>query len=162
VANFVFNVARGRAHELHSRVDGNDPANSALIIVVLAESGLEADDVLRDYDTLSALLGGASNEATNTNYARKTLTDSDISAATINDTDDYVRLTYATQTWNSVAAGDSWRKLLVCYDGDTTAGTDANIVPVTAHDMLINGAAIVPSGANIIWNPGNGYYESRA
>lgn len=127
---------------------------------MLAETGLESDDVLRDYDTLSALLAGASNEVTNTGYARKVLTDADISAGTVDDTNDRVTLTFPTQTWTAVAAGDSWRKLLVCYDSDTTSGTDANIVPVTAHDMLISGAPIVPSGADILWNPGDGYYRS--
>lgn len=162
MGQFVFNIARGKAAEYHARVDGNDPANSALILVVLREAGLESDALLRDYDTLAAILAGASDEATNTGYARKVLTDTDIAAGTVDDTNDRVTLTYATQTWTSVAAGDSWRKLLVCYDADTTAGTDANIVPVTAHDMLINGAAIVPSGANIVWNPGDGYYRSSA
>jgi hypothetical protein len=162
MGQLVFNIARGRAVEFHERVNNNDPTNAALIIVVLAEAGLESDDLLRDYDTLSALLAGASNEVTNTNYARKTLTDADIAAASVDDANDRVTLTYSTQTWTSVAAGDSWRKLLVCYDSDTTAGTDANIIPVTAHDMLISGAAIVPSGANILWNPGDGYYRSSA
>jgi hypothetical protein len=162
VAGFVFNISRGKAAEYHARVDGNDPANSALILVVLRAAALESDALLRDYDTLSAILAGASDEATNTNYARKTLTDADISAGTVDDTNDRVTLTYATQTWTSVAAGDSWAKLLVCYDSDTTAGTDANIVPVTAHDMLISGAAVIPSGANIVWSVPSGYYVSSA
>lgn len=128
---------------------------------MLAESGLESDDVLKDYDTLSALLAGASNEVTNTNYARKTLTDSDIAAASVDDTNDWALLPFPTQTFTSIAAGDAWRKLLVCYDSDTTGGTDANIVPVTAHDLLINGAAIVPSGANIVVSGANGYARAR-
>jgi len=48
------------------------------------------------------------------------------------------------QTWNAVAAGDGWSKLLVCYDADTAAGTDANIIPLTAHDFVV-----VPDGTNI-------------
>jgi hypothetical protein len=160
VADFVFNVARGRAHEFHSRVDGNDPANSALVLVVLAEAGLESDAVLRDKDDLAAVLAGTTNEVTNTGYARKTLTDAELSPATIDDTADKVTLSFPTQTWTSVAAGDSWRKLLVCYDSDTTVGTDANIIPVTAHDLLINGAAIVPSGGNIVISLPNGYWSS--
>lgn len=162
MASLVFNIARGRAHELHARVDGNDPTNAALILVVLAEVGLESDDVLRDKDDLAAVLSGTTNEATNTNYARKTLTDADISAATIDDTNNLVRLTFSTQTFTSIAAGDAWRKLLVCYDSDTTGGTDANIIPVTAHDLLISGAAIIPSGANIVVSLPNGYYTSTA
>lgn len=161
MANFTFNVAKGRTREYHERVDGNDPANSALIIVVLAEAGLESDDVLKDYDTLSALLAGASNEVTNTNYARKTLTDADITAASVDDTNDWALMPFPTQTFTSIAAGDAWRKLLVCYDSDTTSGTDANIIPVTAHDLLIAGAAVVPSGANIVVSGANGYARAR-
>ena len=160
MASFVFNVAKGRVAEIHERVNNNDPTNAALVVVVLAESGLESDDTLEDYDTLSALLAGASNEATNTNYARKTLTDADISAITVDDTNDRVTATFSNQTWTSVGAGDSWRKLLVCYDSDTTGGTDANIVPLTAHDLLISGAAVVPTGANIVVSlPSGGYLQ---
>lgn len=162
MGQLVTNVGRGRAVELHNRVNDNDPANAALILVVLAESGLESDDLLRDYDTLSALLAGASNEVTNTNYARKTLTDADLAAPTVDDALDKVSLTFGTQTFTSIAAGDSWRKLLVCYDSDTTAGTDANIVPIVAHDLLLNGAAIIPSGANVVISLPNGYYQSSA
>jgi hypothetical protein len=159
---FVFNVAKGRTIELHNRVDGNDPTNSALILVVLAESGLESDDVLRDMDTLSAVVAGTTNEVTNTNYARKTLTDTNIAAATVDDANDWQYATFSTQTFTSIAAGDSWRKLLVCYDSDTTSGTDANIIPITAHDLLISGAAVVPNGANVIVSvPATGYVLGR-
>jgi len=101
------------------------------------------------------------NEPTNAGYARKTLTDTDIVAATVDDTADTATVTFPTQTYTTVAAGDSWRKLLVCYDSDTTVGTDANIVPVTAHDLLINGAAIIPSGVNIVVAVPNGYAVAR-
>jgi hypothetical protein len=32
---------------------------------------------------------------------------------------------------------NSLGKLLVCYDDDTTAGTDANIIPWTYHDFVV-------------------------
>jgi hypothetical protein len=157
MANFGFNIAKGRELEYHTRVDGNDPANSALILVVLAESGLESDDVLKDKDDLAAVVSGTTNEVTNTNYARKTLTDADIAAVTVDDTNDRVTATFSNQTFTSIASGDSWRKLLVCYDSDTTGGTDANIVPIAAYDLLINGAAVVPTGANIVISAPSGY-----
>ncbi len=157
MATFIFNVARGRIAELHSRVDGNDPANSALILVVLAAAGLESDAVLKDKDDLAAVVAGTTNEVTNTGYVRKTLTDTDISPYTVDDTNDRITATFATQTFTTISAGDSWSKLLVCYDSDTTAGTDANIVPLSAHDLRINGAVIVPSGANIVVSLPNGY-----
>lgn len=153
--NFVFDVGRARAAELHARVDGNDPAASALILVVLALSGIEDDDAMKEHATLSAVLSASSNEVTNTGYARKTLTDSSITAAVVSS--GRVTLPFPTQTWTTVSAGDAWRKLLVCYDGDTGAGTDANIIPVTAHDLLLNGQAIVPAGTDIIVAGSAGY-----
>lgn len=155
MANFVFNIAKGRVAEFFNRVDSNDPANSALIIVVLATSGLESDATLIDMDTLAAVVAGTTNEVTNTNYARKTLTDADV-AFTVDDANDRVDLDFADQTWTSVAAGDGWSKLLVCYDPDTTAGTDANIIPLTAHDFVVT-----PDGNNIVAQPSaTGFYRA--
>ena len=144
MADFVFNIAKGRVAELYNRVDTNDPANSALVIVVLATSGLETDAVLKDKDTLADVVSGTTNEVTNTGYARKVLTDASLSAFAADDTNDRVDLDFADQTWTGVAAGDGWSKLLVCYDSDTTAGTDANIIPLTAHDFVVT-----PDGSDI-------------
>lgn len=146
---FQFNVSLGREVEFFNRVDGNDPANSAFIMVVLALAGLESDSVLKDYDTLSALLAGASNEVTNTNYARKTITDADISAYTVDDSLNQILLTLPSQVFSNIAAGDTWRKVLICYDSDTTGGGDASIIPVTAHDLLVAGVPIAPASNNI-------------
>lgn len=144
MANQVFNIALGRVAELYNRVDLNDPANSALIIVILATAGIEADAVLKDKDDLAAVVAGTTNEVTNTNYARKVLTDADIVAFAPDDANDRVDLDIPDQTWTAVAAGDGWNDLLVCYDSDTTAGTDANIVPMTMHDFVVT-----PDGSDI-------------
>ena len=77
------------------------------------------------------------------------LTDTEFAAPTTDDTNNLVRLTYPDQTWASVVAGDSWAKLLTCTDYDTTTGTDTDTVLITAQDMLVNGAYVVPSGVNI-------------
>src|SRR5262245_13626099 len=145
MADLVFNVAKGRVAELYNRVKTNDPANSALIIVVLATSGLETDAVLRDKDTLADLVSGTTNEVTNSGYARKVLTDADLVAFAADDTNDRVDLDMPDQTWPTVASGDGWSKLVVCWDSDTTAGTDANIVPMTMHDFVV-----VPDGSDIV------------
>jgi len=144
MADFVFNIAKGRVVEYFNRVDTNDPTNSALIVVVLATSGLESDATLIDFNDLAAVVAGTTNEVTNTNYARKVLTDADITMPAPDDTNDRYDLDIADQTWTAVAAGDGWSKLLVCYDSDTTAGTDANIVPLTAHDFVVT-----PDGSDI-------------
>lgn len=144
MAASVANIAKGRVAEFYNRVDSNDPANSALIMVVLNSSGLEAHATLIDYDTLAAILAAANDEVTNTNYARKTITDADLGALTPDDTNNRMDCDIPDQTWTSVAAGDNWGMIVVCYDSDTTAGTDANIIPLTFHDFVV-----VPSGANI-------------
>lgn len=156
MGNFVFNCSKGRVAEMYNRVDTNDPANSALVVVGLATSGLESDATLIDLDTLAAVVAGATNEVTNTNYARKVLTDSDLSAMAPDDTNDWMQIAIPNQTWSAVASGDGWSKLLVCYDGDTTGGSDSNVIPLTAHDFVI-----VPDGSDIIANfATNGVYRA--
>lgn len=144
MANQIFNNALGRVAELYRRVDINDPANSALVIVILATAGIETDAVLKDKDTLADLVSGTTNEVTNTGYARKVLTDADIVAFAPDDTNDRVDLDIPDQTWTGVAAGDGWQDFVVCYDNDTTAGTDANIEPLTLHDFVVT-----PDGSDI-------------
>jgi len=150
MANGSFNISLGRETEYYNRVDTNDPANSAFIIMVLANAGLESDAVLKDKDDFAAVVSGTTNEVTNAGYARKTITDADLAAFTVDDTLDRIVLQMPTQTFVAVAAGDLWRKLVIGYDSDTTAGTDANIIPVKFFDILINGAALIPNGNNII------------
>lgn len=144
MANFVFNISLGRVAELYNRVDLNDPANSALIIAILATAGIETDAVLKDKDDLAAVVVGTTNEVTNAGYARKVLTDADIVAFAPDDVNDRVDLDIPDQTWTAVAAGDGWNDFLVCYDNDTAGGTDANIVPMTMHDFVVT-----PDGSDI-------------
>lgn len=143
MADFLFNIAKGRVAEFYNRVKSNDPANSALIIVVIDANG-DTDATMRDRDDLAALLGGTANEVTNTNYARKVLTDADLAALSIDDTNDRIDLDIPDLTWTAVAAGTAWTDILVCYDPDTTGGTDSAIIPLTCHDF-----AVTPDGSDI-------------
>lgn len=143
MADFVYNIAKGRVAELYNRVDSNDPANSALVIVVIDANG-DTDATMKDRDDLAALLGGTANEVTNSGYARKTLTDADIVAFAPDDTNDRVDLDIPDQTWTGVAAGTAWTDMDVTYDPDTTVGTDSTIVPLTNHDF-----AVTPDGSDI-------------
>lgn len=137
MADIVFNIAKGKVALYHDKVDGNDPSNSALIVVLLKTAA--SDATLRDQDTLAAVLAGGSTEADFTNYARKTLTDADISAAAVDDANDRVDADIPDQTWTSAggASNNTLAKLLVCYDPDTTGGTDSAIIPLTAHDFVV-------------------------
>lgn len=142
--NFVPNIAKGRVAELHDRVENNDPANSALVVVAI-NAGAVTDAAMKDADTLAALLALGVTEATNSGYARKVLTDADLAAIPApDDTNDRNERSLPTLLWTAVAAGSSWTDLVVCYDPDTTSGIDANLVPLTVFDFPQN-----PSGADI-------------
>lgn len=144
MADFVFNIAKGRVAEYYNRVDGNDPANSALVIVAIDANG-DTDATMKDRDDLAALLGGIANEVTNVNYARKVLTDADIAALAPDDANDRMDVDIPDQTFSAIAAGTAWTDLIVCYDPDTTVGTDADLIPLTCHDF-----AVTPDGSDIV------------
>jgi hypothetical protein len=154
--DFVFNIALGKVAEYAARVNANDPTNSALIIVVLEATGLEADGTLKNYDTLSALTGGGSSEPEQAQYARKTLDNTGGITITVTDGSDKVEVDCPDQTWSAVVAGDSWSKLLVCYDPDTTTGTDTTVIPLVGLDI-----DVVPDGNDIVWQPNaSGFYRA--
>ena len=73
MGNIVANQGLARVGELFNRVGGNDPANAVLVIELLASTGLETDAVLKDMDTMAAVVAGTTNVATNTGYAPKIL-----------------------------------------------------------------------------------------
>lgn len=133
---FVFNVAKGRVAELYNRVKSGDPANSALVLVAI-NAGAATDATMKDYGTLETLLGDASvAEVTNSGYARKVLAAADLAAIPAPDNaNDRVERSLPTQTWAAVAAGTAWTDIVVCYDPDTTSGTDADLIPLTLFDF---------------------------
>lgn len=143
MADFVYNIAKGRVVELYNRVKINDPANAVLVIVIIDANG-DSDASMKVRDDLASLLGGIANEVTNTGYARKVLSDADINAFIPDDVNHRIDLDIPDQTWTGVAAGSPWTDLLVCYDPDSTSGTDANLIPLTSHDF-----AVTPDGSDI-------------
>lgn len=146
MANLVFNISKGKVAEYFDRVDNNDPANSAIILVPIETSGLEADAVLIDVDTLTALVAGSTNEQTT--MGRKTLTDVELATNAPDDTNDRNERSLPSVTWTA-ATGNAISKIAVCYDADTTSGTDANIIPLTMFD-----AVATPDGNNLVLSAG--------
>jgi hypothetical protein len=142
---FVFNIALGRVAELYRRVKGNDPANSALVLVAINNGGT-SDATMQDYATLAALLGDAGvAEVTNSGYSRKVLTDAELASVPAPDnTNNRIELSLPAQTWATIGAGTAWTDLVVCYDPDTTTGTDADLIPLTLSDFVVT-----PSGADV-------------
>lgn len=147
MANGVFNISRGAVGYYHDPARGTVGANARITIVVLEVA--ETEDTLNNYDTLSAVLAGSNTEATSTNYARIELAAAALTW-TVDDTgNDAQAIIDSDQVWTSVSqlASEVWVKLLVCYDSDNTAGTDANIIPLTYHDF-----SVTPNGGNITAN----------
>ena len=134
---FVFNIALGRVAELYRRVEENSPANSALVLVAINNGGT-SDAVMQDYATLAALLADAGvAEVTNSGYTRRVLTDADLAAVPAPDnTNNRIELSLPAVTWAAIGAGTTWTDLVVCYDPDTTTGTDADLIPLTLSDFV--------------------------
>jgi len=153
MANIVFNIAKGSVVEYFRRVDSNDPTNSA-IIVVPVDAGATTDATARDLDTLSACTGGGFTERTTGGWNRKTLTDADIATPAVDDTGDTFSVTIPDQTWTAVTAG-AVTDLIICYDSDTTAGTDANIIPLLLLDF-----AITPDGSDVVADAGTAIFTA--
>lgn len=144
MANFIYNISKGRVAELAGRVNANDPTNSVFGVAILATSGIESDATLIDMDTLAAVVAGATNEVTNSGYARKTLDQTGGITVTVDDTNDRVDVDIPDQTWTGVAAGDGWNDFVTYYDSDSTGGADSAIVPMTQHDFVVT-----PDGSDI-------------
>lgn len=145
---YMENIAKGRFVELFNRVKTNDPTNSAIILVPLSASGSEAE--AQDYDNLSTFLGGTANEATGSTWARKVLTDADLSAIAVDDTNNRFPASIPQQTWAGVAAANNTTGLAVCYDGDTTGGDDTNIIVICHLDFVVT-----TDGNDVVINAGD-------
>ncbi|MFI2761433.1 hypothetical protein ACH5A3_21565 [Streptomyces echinatus] len=125
MATIVFNIAAGRLAYYASLPAAND----GLVLIPLESSGLETDAVLRDKDDFAAVVSGATNEQTT--VGRKVLTSVTV---TVDDTNDRVALDAADVTWTS-PTGNAIGAVVICYDPDTTGGTDADLIPLTKHDV---------------------------
>jgi hypothetical protein len=134
VATIVFNTALGRVAYLASLPAAND----GLIAVPIETTGIVSDATMRDYHDLQTLLAGASNEQTT--MGRKPLTGVTV---TFDDTNDRVSVDAADIVWTG-ATGNAISAIVICYDPDTTTGTDADLIPLTKHDF-----SVVPDGSDI-------------
>ena len=86
----------------------------------------------------AAVLAGASNEQTT--MGRKTLAGV---TSTVNDTSDKRIVDADNITWTA-ATGNATAKLVICYDPDTTGGSDSDLIPLYFYDF-----AVTPAGGDV-------------
>jgi sirohydrochlorin ferrochelatase len=158
MATVVANISKGRQVEFYDRVLNNDPANSAFKMLFLATGG-DSLGALQDYDTLAAMLAGPSAEVTNAGYSRKTITDADLFAWAPDDSANKVFLSFPSQNFTGISAGDDWDHCVIVYDNDTTGGTDANLIPVTISEARLSGLPISHSGGDTAVGFPNGWVQ---
>jgi hypothetical protein len=144
MSDFVFNIAKGSVAEMVRRVVNNDPANSAIILVPV-DRGATTDSTLKDLDTLTAVLGVVTERTVGqgNGWNRKTYTNVELTAPTVDDTNDWVTSDVPDAAWTPTA--DAVTDIVVCYDPDTTSGTDADIIPLTMQAFAVPS----PSGATV-------------
>jgi hypothetical protein len=141
--NVQFNIAKGAIKTYFQNVDTNSPTDSAIIVVPLETTGLEADDTLIDHVELDALLAAANNEQTT--MGRKTLVDSDVTLTLTHGASNLLEIDLAGSITWSAATGNAVSKLLFCYDPDTAAGDDTTVIPLLAYDF-----DVTPDGTDIV------------
>ncbi|WP_326779756.1 hypothetical protein OG481_02340 [Streptomyces longwoodensis] len=147
MATIVFNIVLGKVASLAALPAAND----ALILIPLEASGLEADAVLRDKDDFAAVVAGSTNEQTT--VGRKVLAGV---AVTVDDTNDRVSISATNVTWSS-PTGNPVGAVVICYDPDTTGGTDADLIPLTKHDLTWT-----PDGNAFTLNVSGDFYRATS
>ena len=143
MADFTFNIAKGRAVQLAMNVDGGSPANSRLIVHVFDDTGATEDNLV-DADTIAALEAVTNVTERQTNgWERKVLTGADVTV-TVDDTNNRIDVDIPDQTWTAVTSGAATR-LVISYDPDNATGTDSDLIPLVCMDF-----AITPDGSDVV------------
>ena len=136
MADWVFNIAKGKAAGFFDNVENNSPSGCKIGVVITSGDGSEVVDTLNNYDTVSAYLGDTHiTENTGSTWARKSLAAANITAA-VDDTNNYYNADMDDQTWSAVAASNDSSYLVVYYDPDGT-DTDSQNVPISHHDFAV-------------------------
>lgn len=119
-SSFVFNVGKGRAYQLAL-------TDATKFGVLLIKDTLESDTLMKDRDTVAAVVANSS-ESDATDYARKTGV---TATATLDDTNDRVQLSIPNQTWTGLggATNNTLSKAVIFYE---VSASDAGRVPIAA------------------------------
>lgn len=124
----------------------------AIVVVLLQNTGLPADNLLVNYQNLGTMLApGAALEATFSNYSRMTLSSSQVNVSyTTNTTPTKVTVSFATQTWNAAggAVNNTISKVALVYQ-PAAAAPDSQCLVLATLDYAgttTGGAFVVTLG----------------
>lgn len=131
MANYVFNIAKGRVAEFYNRVENNDPATSIISIHVLSATPAQA--TAQDVDDYAALITAGAVELNANGWSVKTLTDTELAAFPApDDAADRYAVPVPAINWTPTAGNAVG--LVVCYSSLATP-TNAQRIPLTHHDF---------------------------
>lgn len=142
MANYAFNIAKGRIGEFAYRVKNGDPANSRLYAVAIKTDVAQGTAI--DVDDFAAFVSAGGVEADNGSYAKKVLAAADIATVASDDTGDKYWVDLNDITWSAIAAGNAWVAIIICYASVLTP-SNAQMIPLTHHDF-----AVTPDGSDIV------------
>jgi hypothetical protein len=142
MADFVFNISKGRTAELYNRVDLGDPSTARLFIIPI-DAGAITDATIKDCADFAAVITAGVTERAATGWNRKTITAADIVAFAADNTNDRVDLDIPDQTWTAVTAG-AITDLIICY-ASVTSPTNGQLVPIAQYDF-----SITPDGSDVV------------
>lgn len=141
MADFVFNIAKGRVAELYNRVDTSDPSASRLYVIPVDVAAV-TDATLKDCADFAAVISAGVTERTTGGWNRKTLANTDLGTMTVDNTNDRMPLDIADQTWTGVTTG-AVTDVIICY-ASVASPTNSQLVPLTLHDF-----PITPDGSDV-------------
>ena len=141
MADFVFNIAKGRVVEYTNRVKAGDPAAARLYLIPVDVAAV-TDATLKDVDDFAAAITAGITERAATGWNRKTVAAADISTLAPNDTSDLFAVDMIDQVWTAVTAGVV-TDLILCY-ASVASPTNAQLLVMTQHDF-----PITPDGTDV-------------
>jgi hypothetical protein len=132
-------VCNAAMHKIGWYAEQARDTSANLGALLLISAGLQADATLSDHATVAAALAATNDEATFTNYVRKSLVSP---VVTVDNTLDQVRLGLtgaAPVTIQWAAAGGAVNNLLgkacIYYDPTPGSSTDAQLIPLVWPDV---------------------------
>lgn len=138
MADFAYNIVKGRAVELTNRVKVGDPA-AARLYVIPVDVAAVTDATLKDVDDFAGVISAGVTERNTNGWSRTTIAAADITALTPDDVNDRFDADFIDLTWTPTSGAVT--DLIVCY-ASVGSPTNAQLMPISQHDF-----AITPDGS---------------